>query len=878
MKFPDLKDYRLDALIGEGSYGLVFRATHRDGEPRAIKFLKAQAINPGLVGSCFRTLANRRPHPGLAKVYESQIASHPFYYVTPLYGWEDSATGEWVGNSLERFIGALTVDQSLQLIRQMAEALTHLHRCELIHGGFKPSNVFVTGKAETGYQTKVTDWGQGYVIGLQYLEMGDLGFYASPEQLDNGDPSHGAGKRWDVYAFGVVAYRLLTGRLPRLQKQYQEFLRDLQKGISHVPAAAFGSGLEQPDRYVDVIVEEEAVHWPADPSTEMEAECREIIDKCLLVDPRERYSDMRDVTSALELVEQKLNYARLKRAASEDYTRSRKRLGRWRTAAMIGFVLLALSVGGIGLGWTLWKKEAEEFAVQESGLQKALRELQNASSETLEEQQAALTEMAKQARETRSEILSQTKETRAFLRQAQKNGDRFFEIILKNRHSDVPEFIAERRKALELGREYYGSLLEVYGDSTDFSESAARVSRYLAEIEREIGGLARATYHYSAAELMLREILKNDPERSDVIEALAHVKRGQAEVFRRGGRENSAEAIAAIRESSNLWDQLQSALSPKHEVLVQIAENRLMEAEMLRGWGDRQGAAAALDAAVTGFDAANETKPTDHRVAGGLAKAYSNGARMLEESGQSTEAITTHQEAADWYGRAIKLNSARDDYHLGLGGSLAAIGLLSKEKEKIEDAAKVLAEIAPTDLDEVAFNPLAADVLKTLGDCYGILAREQEDGGETGAAIQWETQAIGYLEPIVAESWNQLDRIPAPIRLSLAERKTHLAQLQGLAKNHQDARDSLEESLRLLDSLLAVNATNPEYRRAFAQAQSEMGLTCEQIGDKTGAREHYKAAKSAWESYAAEHPEDDIAAQAVRWAQSQLDALGSESS
>ena len=222
MDLPLIKDYEILELIGEGSCGFVYRCRYRDETYRSIKLLKGLAINRALVSAGMTTVASMPRHENLSPIHGYHFEKNPCFVISDLYGQFDEEQGRWENQTLEAQMGVATVDVAIRMIEQMASALEHLHRLEVFHGGFKPSNVFVEALEDGDRQIRVCDWGQGYVGGLHYMELGDCGFYAAPEQLESGDFGQGRGKGWDVYAFGVVGYRLLTGRLPRLESQYHE--------------------------------------------------------------------------------------------------------------------------------------------------------------------------------------------------------------------------------------------------------------------------------------------------------------------------------------------------------------------------------------------------------------------------------------------------------------------------------------------------------------------------------------------------------------------------------------------------------------------------------------------------------------------------------
>lgn len=872
MKLPELPDYKLEERIGEGICGYVFRCSFHGGEQRAIKFLKAQAVNPGLVSTCFRALANRDPHPGLARIHAHHFASLPYFYIMPLYGRRDAATGEWASDSLGQYLGALTADHSLRLIDQMADALAYLHRCEVIHAGLKPNNIFVTGQAETGYQAVVTDCGQGYVTGLQYLEMGDIGFYAAPEQLDNGDPSGGAGKRWDVYSFGVVCYQLLTGQLPRLEKRYREFRRDI---ISHVPATAFGSVLEHAERYVDWLVEEEKIQWPGEPASESEAKRREIVSRCLALDPRDRYPDMRDVSAALSEADHDLTLVRIERSAREDRERARSRVRKWRIAAYGAAVLSVLGILAAVAFLFKWQTAVGKVGLTENQRNLELQKMSqayNADIEAATKQAAekartqAAMEVAGKAEEQqerlRQEALKQIRLGWNQFREAQENGDKFFDMVLESRDSDLPGFAEKRRQRLAEAVPYYESLLHVYGDEPDFNEPAAKALRYLGEIHYELGDYEKASQRLYSAEIRLLQIRQQNADRPDVATALARVKRREAEIESRRGK--IKEALAALADSTEFWAQLRMQNPADREVAVEVARNRLLEAQIrLADPADANAARAALAGAVQVFVQLRADFPGDDRVIGGLARATLETARLLDAENQVKEAEAAYGEAAELFADAVRLNATVDEYQAGLGESLGRVAVMLKDDAKLLAAAKVLAEVAARD-------PGRGEIPKILADCFGALARKQRDGKQAAAALKLEEQAIAFLEPLVIGTPNLA---PAMTRFALAERKHHYADLLIDGKKLDEARQALSGALELLAPLRQTEPLNPDYHRLNAHAEGLLGCACNLAGDKTAARQHYEAARQQWQTYATSHPEDDQAPRNAEWAAEQLKAM-----
>ena len=111
---------------------------------------------------------------------------------------------------------AVVLDEILLWLKDIAEALAYLHAQDppCVHGDLKLDNILLTN-TETAV---LTDFGQSRTIEDRFIETAGTGAmpYLTPEVL--GVTIGGQGKHYvssDIYAFGVIAYRALTGRFPR---------------------------------------------------------------------------------------------------------------------------------------------------------------------------------------------------------------------------------------------------------------------------------------------------------------------------------------------------------------------------------------------------------------------------------------------------------------------------------------------------------------------------------------------------------------------------------------------------------------------------------------------------------------------------------------
>lgn len=203
--------YRIEALIGRGGMGAVYRA-HEEGLGRKVAL---KVIAPELAqDERFRERFLR----------ESRIAAsldHP--HVIPIYqaGEEDGvlflAMRYVEGSDLAQVVaedGALEPKRALDLLSQIAEALDAAHEKGLVHRDVKPSNVLIAEAAGREH-CYLGDFGltkrTGSLSGVSVAgEIVGTLEYVAPEQI-TGDP---VDERSDVYALGCVLYECLTGQSP----------------------------------------------------------------------------------------------------------------------------------------------------------------------------------------------------------------------------------------------------------------------------------------------------------------------------------------------------------------------------------------------------------------------------------------------------------------------------------------------------------------------------------------------------------------------------------------------------------------------------------------------------------------------------------------
>lgn len=189
----------VESLLGEGSYGQVYRAFDPWlGRAVALKLLRVEASGNGLDEA--RRLARLR-HRNVLSVYGC--------------GVHDGRAGLWSelieGRTLCDVVaadGAMSAEETARIGRDLAQALTVVHAAGLVHGDVKADNVM----RESGGRIVLMDFGAGgdaRRLAGQRLISGTPR-YLPPEVLDGAPLSASS----DIYALGVLLFLLLSGRYP----------------------------------------------------------------------------------------------------------------------------------------------------------------------------------------------------------------------------------------------------------------------------------------------------------------------------------------------------------------------------------------------------------------------------------------------------------------------------------------------------------------------------------------------------------------------------------------------------------------------------------------------------------------------------------------
>ncbi|NQT18042.1 MAG: serine/threonine protein kinase [Planctomycetes bacterium] len=228
-KSPDVPDFDLIRMIGQGGFGRVWLATNRTtGRLRAVKVIslkRSETSDPAgrEIKSITRLEANiGNEHPNLLHIHHvGKTVDHLFYVMDPaddVSGSTASSDAEYRPATLRSRIenGPLGPHECLVCARQLLGGLASLHRAGMVHRDVKPENcLFVQG------ELKLADFGLVTEADLQMSRVGTRKYMPPDGRMDT---------RADVYAAGLVIFEMVSGlpadRFPRLGHRAEQVVED----------------------------------------------------------------------------------------------------------------------------------------------------------------------------------------------------------------------------------------------------------------------------------------------------------------------------------------------------------------------------------------------------------------------------------------------------------------------------------------------------------------------------------------------------------------------------------------------------------------------------------------------------------------------------
>ena len=490
---PQIPNYRVDAMIGRGGMGVVYKAFDEAlKRPVAIKMVLQGEFADAKELQRFRTEAQaiaQLRHPNIVQIYSiGELSGRPFFALEYLPG----------GTLAERIQGHVQDPRSTAtLLCQLARAIQHAHEQGIVHRDLKPNNILF----DSDNNPHITDFGlakllqeQSQLHDSKVNSLTQTGTvvgtpqYMAPEQASGG--SAPVSPAVDIYALGVILYEMLTGRRPF-------------------------DAVHPIDVFIRVRTEDPVALSVLQPSIPKDLET--ICLKCLAKLPQQRYVSASALADDLERF---LRHEPILASPVSRFEKAIKWMRRHPSWTLAGLIFL-LSLASITM--LVW--------IYTDKLEQALLDLIKARKDEQQERQRAEHNLSR-AIQTIEEFLLR---------------------IGAERLEDVPYMDEIRRDIL---RDALNRFKELFADESSRPQLKQQIAKYLVVmgvLEERLGQYKEAEHHLEEAWSLHEELLKQDPNnetwQDSLDTALHNLARTKRAIGNYSASQNVVTRLQQLREN-----------------------------------------------------------------------------------------------------------------------------------------------------------------------------------------------------------------------------------------------------------------------------------------------------------------------------------------
>jgi tetratricopeptide (TPR) repeat protein/predicted Ser/Thr protein kinase len=338
---PVIDGITITRVLGVGGMGIVYHGVQaQPPRPVAIKVLKQHGFGERSARLMQRevTALSRLQHPSIAHLYSVGVETsgqteRPYFLMEYVDGVR---LDEWRAQSGD------DVEKSIRLLMAVAEAVSYAHTRGVIHRDLKPGNVLV----DANDQPHILDFG---IAGVVESELGGAGDwtetidkgigtapYMAPEQFTEDAESHSTSV--DIYALGVLGFRLLTGEAPQAGLDTAT-LGQLVKRVTLDPART-----------------------PSSLNASLARDIDAILLRALEKDPEDRYQSARELAEDLNRF-LRHEPVKARRGGALYYGRKFARRNPVLCGTIAGAVMLLIAAVIVSAGFAAQSRQAERVAV-----------------------------------------------------------------------------------------------------------------------------------------------------------------------------------------------------------------------------------------------------------------------------------------------------------------------------------------------------------------------------------------------------------------------------------------------------------------------------------------------------------------------------------
>lgn len=833
--FPE-EGLKVSDAIGAGGNGNVFRAEGAEGRKFALKIFEAGRTDGAMLRRyCSRLEAGGWPE-GVVPLVSADLEDEPAYWLMPLYGAEETAGFRQA--SLQREISDHPGARTREVICGISRALGEMHARKLAHGNLKPGNVFF----DSAENLKLADWAVGNVSPDHPAEFTDAMLYQPPEQLENPAGLETAvGLKWDVYAFGALAFRLLTGKFPRCD--------DAFSAVAPPPEATRKEGVHADLRKIAANLRTQAeIEWPEGAGDE---NLRRWIGKCLALDPAARPADMCEVSAGLENAEAELA-AVVPSTPTDDFDETEERSETGKSGSRAVFFALGVAAVAAVVMAGLWRLSSSQL---KSVLASTAAE-KSAHAEALARAGKSIAAAEERAENAEQALDYQKELAMARLESSRLIGDRLFEWAMEKGRRSLPTLEGRESRLRQLERYFQDFLLRTSREPV-LEDERRRVKLQLAEV-------SLATGETELAEKRLAEAMdawKDHPMDGELrmrvatdslLLALLRYDRGEAAAVQ--GFQEARKQLAGL--GGNGID------SHRRDQLLAILDYH--EARLFAVRGEDAKALEQLMRATQALRKLSAERPDAAVLRSELAACHLSSATILEGMGNLGDAREVRNLASAELVKLIAENPQDVNLRLDLAGCYGAIaetavlaGDVASADQMGQAAMKVVDGILLEQPDNASARAIKAAQL-------GLRAGLRRDRGEAAEASKDLDDGIRLLEGMHAAAPAQ-----AFVSYRLALLLWQKARMAGFSGKRGEETQLLRRSWEMMGKLegnrSADGPRDEQVRLAAAYILGDLGHSLQISDRRDEARRTFEDAEKTWEALLSSRPHSEEYAEGLSW-------------
>ncbi len=834
MDSPQVDDNKQHRLIGHGGCGQNYQVNEDFIGDGVLKVFKEAAISRKLLQKMTERLSEGGWPAGVMPLISQEFTTESAFWITPLVG-EVAADGGTLSRNLQTRLDEHPGLDSWALVKSLAVALASMHERRVAHGNLKPGNVFFSEDSAV----LLSDWALGNMPGVAKFQFTDAVLYQSPEQLK--DPAgylEEKGYRWDVFAFGVLSYRLLTGKFPRCDETF--------RAVAPAAGAQVKPGLQADlTRVARNLERQPELSWPGPAVSPLEAEFRQWIERCLALEPMQRPVSMIEVARGLKDLEDQ-SEREMEQTVFMDLRRRAEHRA-WRATFVAGGAVAA-SV----LLAALWQQSHTQ---QLQALADAKKTPPVVVSHQLEdslkaEMLASQTVFNREREQFNSELAA-----------SRLIGDRLFSWAMEkgNRHLPPLDGHDVRLKALE---DYLTDFLAQHSTDPAMEAERARVSLQLAEIALSAGDAPLAKQRLNAAQ----SAWANLPENPEIRFRLASNSLLYALILQAKGEPETGTAFVAARQALKALPQFDLSSDRLNQ---QLAILDFHEAQVLAAQGNEAAAVEQSMQATQTLNRISEQRPDAAILRSELAACYLSSATILEGMGSLGDAREVRSLAAQKLINSLQSKPTDATLLLALAACYSAMADSALFSGDL-NSAEVAATEAIKRLESLLLAaPNQPEAIARKASQLGLLAGIQRDRGKSEVATKGYDEAVKMLEVLHSSNPDN-----AFISFQLALLWWQQGKMLGTAGQRLDEISRLQKSADLLkrveSDITQGGPSKEQLQRSGAYLHGDLGHALQLASQKESSSRCFAEAITLWETLLRSHPNRQEYTDGLAWCRQRL--------